>query len=187
MSITTNTGGVLHELSAVTTNVGGVLRNLDTVHTTDGGVLRELFSAGGETTTEATVTLSGATINSNVITAAASFSGGAAVNKSATTSLIRAGCTVYCKGSSSSGYQCGAGASVQFRDADGTLYQTVATSPNAGDIQMSSSGYVGYTLLQDTTLYIIAGASGTAAGYGSSANVYCYIVNANGDRIILTT
>lgn len=45
MPITTNNGGVLHELETVTTNVGGVLRELDTVHANEGGVLREIHSA----------------------------------------------------------------------------------------------------------------------------------------------
>lgn len=45
MPITTNTSGVLHELTDVTVNEGGVLHELDTVHANEGGVLHEIFSA----------------------------------------------------------------------------------------------------------------------------------------------
>lgn len=44
MPITTNTSGVLHELTGVTTNVGGTLHELDTVHANENGVLREIHS-----------------------------------------------------------------------------------------------------------------------------------------------
>ncbi len=185
MSITANKNNALQELSAVSANVGGTLRSLQKIHANVNGELRELFSAGGETTTEATVTLSGARLSNNQISASSSYTNGVATaTQTATISLIKAGCTVYAWGSGvTTGTKCSAGFGVFFYDVSGTEYKQIGIGNGL------TSSPTAFLLTQDSTFKITAGSggAGTSDATGAYASGGFYIVNASGDRVILTT